>query len=122
MTDRWKLLNDVKRVASNSLEAQISVPKDCIWFTGHFPGEPILPGIALVSTVYEAILWDAQDRGEAVKMSSLKRIRFTGPVRPGETIILSLTREDVSTERHYTFKVVLEEKIICSGMMAVTIT
>lgn len=120
MADRWKLLSDVKRIASNALEAQVCVPQDCIWFTGHFPGAPILPGIALVNTVYDAIMWDAQDRGEAVQMSFLKRIRFTGPVRPGETVLLSLTSEDVHTERLYNFKVAIEEKIICSGMVAVT--
>jgi len=118
LTDQWNLLKDVKRIASNTLEAQVCVPENCIWFTGHFPGEPILPGIALVHTVYEIIQRDAQDRGESVRISSLKRIRFTGPVRPGETLLLNLTSEDLKTERLYNFKVVLEEKIICSGQVA----
>ena len=118
MTDQWNLLKDVKRIAPDTLEAKVCVPESCIWFTGHFPGEPILPGIALVHTVYEIIQRDAQDRGESVRISSLKRIRFTGPVRPGETLLLNLTSEDLKTERLYNFKVVLEEKIICSGQVA----
>jgi len=122
LADRWELLSDVKRVASNALEVQVCVPQDCIWFTGHFPGEPILPGIALVHTVYEAIAWDAQDRGEAVQISSLKRIRFTGPVRPGEKFLLNLTHEDLDGERLFNFKVAVKEKIVCSGLVTVTKT
>ncbi|MCK7507211.1 MAG: hypothetical protein MZV70_26325 [Desulfobacterales bacterium] len=100
------------------LKPRFDVPEDCIWFTGHFPGEPILPGIALVNTVYEAIAWDAHDRGESVQISSLKRIRFTGPVRPGEKFVLNLTHEDVGRERLFHFKVAVNENIVCSGLVA----
>ncbi len=119
MIDRWNLLSNAKRIAPNALEARIFVPEDCIWFTGHFPGEPILPGIALVHTVYEAVLTDAQDRGETVQISSLKRIRFTGPVRPGDTLLLSITGEDVNEERLYKFTVAVEENIVSSGLVTV---
>jgi 3-hydroxyacyl-[acyl-carrier-protein] dehydratase len=122
LTERWKLLSEVKRIASNALEARAWVPEDSTWFIGHFPGEPILPGIALVNTVYEAIAWDAQDRGEAVHISSLRRIRFTGPVRPGEKLFLSLTSEDLSGERLFNFKVAVKENIVCSGLVAVAKT
>jgi 3-hydroxyacyl-[acyl-carrier-protein] dehydratase len=118
LINRWNLLKDVKRIASNALEAQADVSQDCIWFTGHFPGEPILPGIALVNTVYETIAWDAHDRGEPVQISSLKRIRFTGPVRPGEKFVLNLTHEDVGGERVFHFKVAVNENIVCSGLVA----
>ena len=118
MINRWDLLKDVKRIASNALEARADVPEDCIWFTGHFPGEPILPGIALVHLVYEVIDRDAHDRGESVQISSLKRIRFTGPVRPGEKFVLNLTHEDVGQERLFHFKVAVNESIVCSGLVA----
>jgi 3-hydroxymyristoyl/3-hydroxydecanoyl-(acyl carrier protein) dehydratase len=118
LINRWNLLKEVKRIASNALEARVCLPEDCIWFTGHFPGEPILPGIALVHLVYEAIEWDAHDRGESVQISSLKRIRFTGPVRPGEKFILNLTHEDLDGERLFHFKVAVNENIVCSGRVA----
>jgi 3-hydroxymyristoyl/3-hydroxydecanoyl-(acyl carrier protein) dehydratase len=119
LADRWKLLNEVKRITPNTLDARACVPKDSIWFAGHFPGEPILPGIALLHTVYEAILGDARARGESVKVSSLKRVRFTGPVLPGETLLLSLTREDGTEEILFNFKILVKESIVCSGMIAV---
>ena len=118
MINRWNLLKDVKRIAPNALEARADASQDSIWFIGHFPGEPILPGIALVNTVYEVIAWDAHDIGETVQISSLKRIRFTGPVRPGEKFVLNLTRDDVGGERLFHFKVAVNENIVCSGLVA----
>jgi 3-hydroxyacyl-[acyl-carrier-protein] dehydratase len=114
------LLNEVQMVSSDTLDARACVPKDSIWFTGHFPGEPILPGIALLHTVYDAILSKAGNGGESVKVSSLKRIRFTGPVRPGEMLLLSVTREGGIEEILYNFKVFVKETIVCSGLMTVT--
>ena len=119
MMDSWQLLKEVKRVADDKLEARAYVPEDSDWFTGHFPGEPILPGIALLQTVYDAIVRDAQDRGESVQLSSLKRIRFTGPVRPGEKFSLSLSREEAKEELLFHFKAAAGENIICSGLVAV---
>lgn len=116
------MLNEVQMVSSDTLDALACVPQDSIWFTGHFPGEPILPGIALLHTVYDAILSKTGDGGESVKVSSLKRIRFTGPVRPGEMLLLSLTREGGTEEILYNFKVFVKETIVCSGLMTVTKT
>jgi len=118
LIDRWNLLNEVRQIAPNGLEARLKVPVDSIWFEGHFPGEPILPGIALVNSVYEAIERDAEEKGESLAITSLKRIRFTGPVRPGETPILTLTREDAHGEALYHFKVVVNGNIVCSGLAA----
>jgi len=119
LIDQWNLLGDIRPIAPNNLEACACVPIDSVWFGGHFPGEPILPGIALVHSVYEAIVKDAANRGEAVQISSLKRIRFTGPVRPGEKMALCLTREDSDGESLFNFKVAVNENIVCSGLLAV---
>ncbi|MBP7340922.1 MAG: MaoC/PaaZ C-terminal domain-containing protein [Smithellaceae bacterium] len=122
MTDRWKLLQEIRRAAPNILEAEVTVPCDSVWFAGHFPGEPILPGIAILHAVSEAIERDAQTRGETSRIASLKRVRFTGPVRPGDTILLHLTNEDVRKEKEVNFKVAHGGRIICTGQVVVTKT
>lgn len=120
MTDQWNLLKNMRWRTADPLETEVDVPNDCIWFTGHFPGEPILPGIALVHLVYEVILQEAQGKGESVRVASLKRVRFTGPVRPGDTLHLSLHGEDSDVEKVYTFKVSVKEQAVCSGQVSVT--
>ena len=120
MIDQWNLLKDVKWIEPNALEALVRVPEDCPWFTGHFPGEPILPGIAIVHTVYEAILKLAKSDAESINMSALKRVRFTGPVRPGEAFLLNLTRDDEAQAILFSFKITHENKVICSGQVTAT--
>lgn len=119
MTERWKLLKDVHWIAAEGIEAGADVPEDSVWFNGHFPGEPILPGIALLSAVYEAVLKDASRRGEPLRISGLKRVRFTGPVRPGEKLSLVLAREIQNDEILFHFKVSVRENTVCSGLMTV---
>ena len=120
MIDRWSLPSDVRRTAPDALEARVFVPEDSIWFPGHFPGEPILPGIAVVHAVYETIQQDAQCRGMSVHISHLKRIRFTSPVRPGDTLLIRITSEVAGTEMHYIFKATVGENTVSSGLVVVT--
>lgn len=50
-------------------------------YPGHFPGDPIVPGAALIQAVAAA-----SDR----PLVGLERVRFLGIVRPGEEVDLEL--------------------------------
>lgn len=52
-------------------------------FPGHFEGDPLVPGAALLAWVQEL----------APDLSGLERVRFRAPLRPGERAILHLRRE-----------------------------
>ena len=117
--DPWQLLNDVNYIDQNSFSATAWAPEGSVWFTGHFPGEPILPGIAIVGAVYSAIKADASTRGDDVELLSLRRVRFTSPVRPGEHLDIHLSRDVCDREIVYTFKVSVKENVVCSGITAV---
>jgi len=117
--DSWQLLNVVNNVGQDSFSATALAPEGSVWFTGHFPGEPILPGIAMVQAVYSAIKQDARARGEELELASLRRVRFTSPVRPGEDLDIHLGREDRGHEVSYNFKINVRENVVCSGVVAV---
>ena len=40
------------------MTAAAAVPGDSAWYAGHFPDNPILPGIAILAMVEEAIITD----------------------------------------------------------------
>ncbi len=68
----------------------VEVPDDMLYFRGHFPGYPILPGVAqLVPLVL------AETRGiwaDLKRPSRLSRLKFRQPVLPGAKLELRLER------------------------------
>lgn len=118
MEDHWQLLCGVKAKEQNKIEAQAFVPPNSPWFSGHFPGAPILPGIALIHLVWQAIIREAGERREEIRLHTLKRVRFTQPVRPGETLAVIINDDQQGNDTLYSFKVVSGENVICSGLIA----
>ena len=118
MKDQRYLLREINTISPNEIEVLAYVPTDSPWFVGHFPNEPILPGIALINLTQQAIIEDAAAKGEEIIFEVLKRVRFTGPVRPGESLKVNITREEAGEESLFSFKVASEENIICSGLIA----
>jgi len=114
---QWNLLGEIHSAGENEIEASCFVPVDSPWFEGHFPGEPILPGIAIVHTVEQAILKDIQKNNERVVLDELRRIRFVQPVRPGEELKITVLREDTGGEILFSFKVINKENIVSSGLI-----
>jgi 3-hydroxyacyl-[acyl-carrier-protein] dehydratase len=115
LESQWSLLKEIKAVNHNYIEALADVPADSPWFSGHFPGEPILPGIALIYMAEQAIIHDALAKGEQVQLHTLKRVRFIQPVRPGETLSLNIVSEEAGEEILFSFKITNKENIVCSG-------
>ena len=117
MKNQWQLLKDVKEKGLDEIEASADVPTDSLWFSGHFPGEPILPGVALVHLAEQAIVRLALEKGEDIQLSGLKKVRFTQPVRPGEKLSVMIQSSGESAEIFYSFKIICQEKVVCSGLI-----
>ena len=52
---------------------------------GHFPGDPIIPGAALLSEVLLAI---GSDLGRRLRPCHVKVAKFIHPVRPGDCVAI----------------------------------
>lgn len=80
------------------LEVGVSATaKKCVtvnepFFTGHFPGEPIMPGVliieALAQTGAVAMLSLPENRGKLALFGGIKNARFKGKVVPGDVLML----------------------------------
>ena len=115
MESQWGLLKEVQETNHNHIEGFAEVPADSPWFSGHFPGEPILPGVALVYIAEQAIMKNALAKGEEVQLQALKRVKFIQPVRPGELLSINITGEEHDENILFSFKISNKENIVCSG-------
>ena len=89
----------------------LKVAHDHPAFAGHFPGQPLLPGVSLLAEVLEAVLDEpvlAALVGAAPRIGAAK---FLAPVRPGAQLTIRL---DAST-RGLRFEVREGDRIAASG-------
>lgn len=66
---------------------------DAEFFRGHFPGEPIVPGVLLIEAVAQLGGVVAQSDPAVpplagVKLTAVRNAKITGTARPGETVSL----------------------------------
>ena len=68
----------------------LTVPAAHPAFQGHFPGNPLLPGVALLAEVLEAVLADAELRPLVGPQPRIGVAKFLAPVLPGAVLELQL--------------------------------
>lgn len=80
--------------------ARKTVRADEPWVEGHFPGNPIFPGVLLTEAFAQAagvvaLTAHPEHAGKAVYLVGLDRVRFRRPVRPGDVIDVQVETIDV---------------------------
>jgi 3-hydroxyacyl-[acyl-carrier-protein] dehydratase len=88
-------------VAGERVEASYRVRGDEAFLAGHFPGNPIFPGVLQLEALAQAgaigVLADERYRGMLPLFGGVERVRFRRQVRPGDTLVLSVTLDRLSS-------------------------
>lgn len=73
--------------ADGKIRVELLVPTNLSLFKGHFPGFPLLPGVA---QIHWAARLGAERFGMNAHFSRMLNVKFQKPVRPGSNLTLRL--------------------------------
>lgn|SRR5574343_653056 len=87
-----------------------TVPADHPAFDGHFPGQPVVPGVVLLAQVLELMARHVARPGSLV----LRQAKFLSMAGPGATLELSVHPAETS----WRFEVREGERLVATGVYA----
>jgi 3-hydroxyacyl-[acyl-carrier-protein] dehydratase len=85
-------------VPGRSAECESTFSPDDAIFAGHFPGDPLVPGVILTEALAQTAGIAAASSAQAGKpqprflLSAIRKMKFSRAVRPGERIIFRAER------------------------------
>lgn len=93
--DPFLMIDEVEEyVPGESCTAYKNVSEDEYYFKGHFPGNPIMPGVLIVESLAQtgavAILSMEENKGRNALFGGIDKIRFKKQVVPGDRLKLEV--------------------------------
>ncbi|MDO8948061.1 MAG: hypothetical protein Q7U88_13030 [Desulfocapsaceae bacterium] len=97
---------------NDAVVAQVTTDQQSSWYCGHFPDDPILPGIAQLHMVSATI---AKVLQKDLILQSLTRIKFKKLIRPGD--VLDIHAAPDKKKNQFAFRITSDQEAVCSGTL-----
>ena len=97
-------IDEIIEITKNGAKASLSIKKEFPFFEGHYPGNPIMPGVLLCESVFQtgaiflADLLESQaltDDKVTPVLSRIRDARFKRMVLPGDIVEISVEIKEV---------------------------
>jgi len=118
-------IDKVISITENNVIAEKKVMQDEEYFKGHFPKNPIVPGVLIVESMAQAsgiVAAQSNDRLQDIYfLSRITDVKFKHPVYPGDTLIIKvdiLGRFDQAVKTHAYCEV--GGKVVAEGELVLT--
>lgn len=124
MIDRVKMV-DLEAEGGAFIRAIKNVSINEGYFVGHFPGHPIMPGVASVEAMAQAsgilsMLMEGEGRDPNIiqYFAGADKVRFKQPIVPGDQLVLE-ARFMVRRRGIWKFecRALVDDKVVCSALI-----
>lgn len=97
------------------------------FFPGHFPGQPIMPGVLIVEALAQvgaiALLSEEENKGKLALFAGIDEVRFKKQVIPGDTLRLEVEiismRRGIGKGKAVAY---VGDKVACKGTLMFGLT
>ena len=89
MNKEEMLLIDEAEIVDGKAHAKRKITGEEFFLRGHFPGNPVVPGVILCEILAQStcvLLADTMDDSVTPYFSGLNNVKFKHPVKPGDTV------------------------------------
>lgn len=86
------------------------IPTDHPSLEGHFPGNPVVPGVVILEEVAQAL----GEAGVAGKLREVSVVKFLAPLRPGQAFTVEFV---VSANAEVRFRCLQDRRLLAQGQL-----
>lgn len=117
------LVDRIVEMGSDAIVGIKNVSANEAFFEGHFPGDPIMPGVLILEAMAQAaailVLSSYTDfRNKPFYFAGVDKLRFRKPVRPGDCLVLKVK---LQKQRGVFFKMLgeafVDDKLVAGAEM-----
>ena len=90
MSERLPTITDSRKRGETGIALDLLIRPDLLWFQGHFPHAPILPGVV---QIHWAVEFARTYLGLDLCSASEFQIKFKAIIRPDDALVLNLDHE-----------------------------
>jgi 3-hydroxyacyl-[acyl-carrier-protein] dehydratase len=127
----FRFIDEIHELDREHVVASYRFPEDADFYRGHFPGNPITPGVILVESMAQAgvvaqglylyaLDFDADEIEKVVTVFTDANVDFSGQVLPGDRVITTgrvqfFRRKKLRAEVEMRLE---DETLVCSGVLS----
>jgi 3-hydroxyacyl-[acyl-carrier-protein] dehydratase len=127
----FRFIDEILEVDDDHIEAAYTWRPDAEFYRGHFPGNPLTPGVLLVESMAQAGVvalgiylvskeCSAHETEKLVTVFTDAEVEFSGIVRPGERVLISgrkvfFRRLKLRSEVEMRLE---DGSVVCSGVLS----
>ncbi len=114
------LIDKVIKIEENKITAIKNVTANEYYFQGHFPAEPVMPGVLIIESLAQAgavaLLSKDEFKGKIAYFAGINNAKFRRKVVPGDTLRLEVELTKIRGKAGVGYGIAyVDDKKVCEG-------